>query len=41
VSLLESWRRQLQRERDKLADTQKHIAQLEKKIAAAERRGKG
>lgn len=47
MSLIDSWRRQLAREREDLADAEKKraaalkkIGQLEKKIAAAERRGR-
>ena len=47
MSLIDTWRRQLTREREHLADAEKKraealkaIARLEKKIAAAERRGR-
>lgn len=38
MSLLESWRRQLLREQEKKAAAEARIANLTRKIAAAERR---
>lgn len=47
MSLIDSWRRQLAREREHLADAEKKraealkaIARLEKKISAAQKRGR-
>lgn len=41
MSLLDTWRRQLVREQKKRDDANAEIAKLTKKIAAAEKRGKG
>lgn len=47
MSLIDTWRRQLARERERLADAEmkrgealKNIARLEKKITTAEKRGR-
>jgi hypothetical protein len=41
MSLVDTWRRQLQRAREKKAEAEQDIARLERKIARAEKRGKG